>query len=621
MNAGSARQNTSLDDPRNCETRCHLQDSYQSVKQTTYLSLVDSSTRHFTEENLTERKMLSIKKARTAQNNYWLSQFLGHDVTAFDVISSTGSVEDVLQFIYFLFETDRVETFLLDIILDVWEFFPEAARDLLRLFQQYQCWQQLFLLMQRCRKNESIFSSLSEGAYKIFIDQWSRDLRTLSMKNQSPSNLAIWLPRPRSKVDRFLDFTHNFVRLAYPKAHRTPHSWELYKRHVKKLRAAVKKGSSYTVLRQVAGLPPSDGQLDSPLEVVSRGCMPPISAAEACPTIRTDIVFVPAFSCADMAKARTLHLPLEGRVDEFLQHDTCFLQASKQFLNGSIRRWDSHSTERVLYIHQGEVGNCTPTQADVIMSDRATTCHILSIQSRTCSSKAAPTLVTLTHLDGDIYTDCIIEIIRRHLHHHTTKTRSQDKLILVVDVVGGFDDARGSSIKISFWLMHLLAFVAERFRDRITITLRTCAISCLNDNGLQSPLGRGMGIDMKTGDVFLASADLTITPAMQLRNARIWAGGGGGRLAMVHSHSSDRLIIQPFEFGVFDELHKYLNMPDSKMICHTSTSPDVEEGDFCASVRKTLRFMKAVDFCRVFGPTLTRPLSFERVGLSNVWRC
>ena len=137
------------------------------------------------------------------------------------------------------------------------------------------------------------------------------------------------------------------------------------------------------------------------------------------------------------------------------------------------------------------------------MSDRATTCHILSIQTRTCSSKAAPTLVTLTHLDGDIYTDCIIEIIRRHLHHHTTKTRSRDKLILVVDVVvGGFDDARGSSIKISFWLMHLLAFVAERFRDRITITLRTCAISCLNDNGLQSPLGLGMGIDMKTGDVF-----------------------------------------------------------------------------------------------------------------------
>jgi hypothetical protein len=223
-------------------------------------------------------------------------------------------------------------------------------------------------------------------------------------------------------------------------------------------------------------------------------------------------------------------------------------------------------------------------------------------------------------LDSDIYTDCIIKVIQQHLDHYKDRGSVDPLLQLVVDVVGGFDDARGVSVKISCWLLKLLARLAKEFRDVLTMTLRTCAISSRNDDGSQSPVARGMGIDMKTGEVFLAACDLCVAPAMQLRNARIWAGGGHGRLAVVHTPSSDRLTIHPFEFGVFDMLPKYLRMPDTKMIRCTSTSPDVEEEDFCTSVRNTLRFMKAIDCQRVFGPDLDRPLVFERVASSNVWR-
>jgi hypothetical protein len=152
------------------------------------------------------------------------------------------------------------------------------------------------------------------------------------------------------------------------------------------------------------------------------------------------------------------------------------------------------------------------------------------------------------------------------------------------------------------------------------MTLKTCAISCMNDTGNACPIGRGMGIDLSTGEAFLAKVEPEVAgPASQLRSARIWAGGGD-KLSLVHTSTSDDFCIDAFVYGISPRLNNHLRLPDHEMIRKTSTSPDVEEADFCSSVRNTLRFMREVDCTHTFGPNVDRPLTFRRLGTSNTWK-
>lgn len=563
----------------------------------------------------------TIDDPRDVYSYEWLHLYSCHDLSIVDIIASTGSIAEFVQRIHFVVRTGRVESFTLDLIIEFWVLFPEAASHLLIIFQQYGCWQHLVLLLERAQRSKETGRDLVDAIYRLLRDQWVRDLHALfSEKKRSPSNLVDWLPRPRTELDLTLDFTHNFVRFAYPKAHKAPHSWELYKRHLKALRSAVKNQRSGIIRRVML----TNGVKALPNHGISRTGPEPLTSFvefQTPATIASPLSSISHRSMSGLAMS-DLPMPSEGRIDEILAAHPLVRDRCATFLATPVRRLNSSTTDRVLYIHQGEVGYAIPSQTDVIMSDRATTCHILSIQSAIAPTKGSPlvpALVSLTHLDAVMYTDCIHDIIHQHLSHHKD-TGSSGPLQLVVDVIGGFNDVLGTSGKISCWLLKVLALLAEDLREFLTMTLCTCAISCMNDNGAQSPVGRGMGIDMRSGEVFLASCDLSCAPAMQLRNARIWAGGGYGKLAVVHTPSNNRLTIQPFEFGVFDKLAKYLRMPDALMIRHTSTSPDVEEEDFCSSVRNTLRFIQAIDCERVFGPGLNQPISFERVASSNVWR-
>ena len=556
------------------------------------------------------------------QYEYWLHQCGTQGRSVMDMVASTGSIQDVIQLIHYSFQTDRVvETWTLHIIVEFWGAFPEAARHLLTLFQQYASWQQLLVLLELVKSSRKMSRDVSNAVYNMLREQSARDVRTLSSNKKGlPWDLDHGIPLPNTTLDHTLDST-GIATPTYPNG---TNSRDIDQRQQQKalIRSAVRKQRG-GILRRIK-------RTKGTSRVVSRQDM-----AVHIPTFGTPVLHVPnphteshrfvlPRGSVSGVMMSDIEIPLEGRIDEFLYDQPLVRKTRDMLLEIPLRRFDASSTtERVLYIHQGEVGHATSVHTDVIMSDRATTCHILSIQSTVTLSQGStrvPSLVSLTHLDANIYTDCIIEMIQQHIDHHTN-TPVHEPLQLIVDVVGGFDDSRGASARISCWLLNLLKCLAIEYEDLLTMTLRTCMISCLNDDGAQSPIGRGMGIDLRSGEVFLASSDLSMAPAMQLRNARIWAGGGHGRLAVVHTPcTSDRLTIQPFEFAVFDNLPKYLRMSDSKMIRHTSTSPDVEEEDFCRSVRNTLRFMQAIECQKVFGPDLNQPLSFERIDSSNVWR-
>jgi hypothetical protein len=59
-------------------------------------------------------------------------------------------------------------------------------------------------------------------------------------------------------------------------------------------------------------------------------------------------------------------------------------------------------------------------------------------------------------------------------------------------------------------------------KDFLKMTLKTCAITSMNDNGYSCLIGQGLGIDLHNGTVFLANVEEKVSgPAMQLRSVRL----------------------------------------------------------------------------------------------------
>jgi len=329
---------------------------------------------------------------------------------------------------------------------------------------------------------------------------------------------------------------------------------------------------------------------------------------------RTNLYLPEDGFCLDDEEETPIYLAQEGygvSADECLGCLPQIMDARDELLAQNPVNLTRSTTERVLYVGQGEVAHAVTSQCDVIVSDKATTCHILAIRS--VSPGAAP-LASLTHVDAASYEDCIRSMIQHHKKHHHESTEVR----LSVHIVGGFDDSNASSKKISNWLINLLADIAEAERDWLHMTLRDCAISSLNDSGRYSPIGRGLAMNVHTGHVFLAKCDSYIAgPRPTLRAARLWSRATTPELSLIHDERSTCLQIEPFTYSSFEGLNKLLSFPDDLLLHYASTSPDCEEEGFCRSLRSTLTLVRDVPCHRVFGD---KPLTFTRVGYSNTWK-
>lgn len=320
------------------------------------------------------------------------------------------------------------------------------------------------------------------------------------------------------------------------------------------------------------------------------------------------------------------------KVDEYLNQLPYFQDKCDELLSLPPRVYTgtaaatsfARSDERILYCNQGERVSSTSTQNDVIVTDRATTCHILAMRSTTTTSSlsspaASPTqppMASMAHLDGVQYSDCVRSMVREHVTYHSNDQSSHDeKVSLEVHVVGGFNDEDGTSSELSEWLIRLLADLASdaEFRDTVSFVLKTCAITTMNDTGYQCPVGRGLAMNIRTGQIYLARCDDDATgPASVLRSVYLWTSRK--HLRVVHSalDRTSRLIIEPFEFRPFEHISALLKLDDRSLLKNTSTSPDVEEDGFCNCVRRSLRFLQHVPCEQVFGLRLDQPLIFER---------
>ena len=313
------------------------------------------------------------------------------------------------------------------------------------------------------------------------------------------------------------------------------------------------------------------------------------------------------------------------RADHSVAAVPALVESSRQLLARPVRFFSSAAKERLLYVGQGEAAHTDPTQCDVIVSDKATTCHILAIRSVSYDEAGVDrrVLASLAHIDGTGYENDIREMVRRHrtFHNESDMRRPQNMTDIEVHLVGGYDDESGTSPEISTFVLGTLASIADEEKDRMRLHLVTCAVSCLNDAGDRSPVGRGLAMDVATGDVVLARVHRDVAgPCRELRSARLCSGNGGGQFTYIHDVESDGVVsIDPFFFEATKDLNMILTLPDETLLSCLSTSPDVEEEDFCDELRRTFSFMLRVCCHSVFGEDLSKPVQYRRIG-TNGWK-
>ena len=265
--------------------------------------------------------------------------------------------------------------------------------------------------------------------------------------------------------------------------------------------------------------------------------------------------------------------------------------------------------QKVLNICQGEIGHATSKQADIIVSDKATTCHIVAVRSTSSGDAGSEPLVSLCHVDKPQYEDCLRDMVETHKEHHGEL--SLDAINMDLHIVGGYSDPDGSSLAITEHLIKLFGQISIEEKNDINMNLKTCVVSSLNDDGFCAPIGRGVALDTASGDVFLAAVDKSVAgPARALRAARLWSNAPRTKLAIAHTQFCDDLIVGPFEFSPFKTLSTLLRLPDGILLQYTSTSPDVEDDEFCSRVRSTLRFIRDNSPEDFFGPNCNQPVLY-----------
>ena len=262
----------------------------------------------------------------------------------------------------------------------------------------------------------------------------------------------------------------------------------------------------------------------------------------------------------------------------------------------------THS-EKLLYVSQRELAHATPSQCDVLVSDRATTCHILMVRSYTTSNSQyhQPPLVSCAHLDGP-YDSSLDNLLHHHYEHHF-HTHCKTSIQVDYHIIGGFDDARNKSRPLTQWLLYRCADLAQRYESHgMVFRICTFLVTTLNhDAAMDAPHLRGLAMRLATGEVWPAHCQgSSLGPDFLLRQARLWSSSPQPNLNVVHWHkslfghySAGMFGITPFRFSSHADIEWLLSLEnDSELLQNSSTSPDCEEADYCNTIRSVLKLLQ-----------------------------
>ncbi|KAM4595697.1 protein N-terminal asparagine amidohydrolase isoform 2-T2 [Fundulus diaphanus] len=232
--------------------------------------------------------------------------------------------------------------------------------------------------------------------------------------------------------------------------------------------------------------------------------------------------------------------------------------------------------KHLLYVQQREFAATTPADncVSVIGSDDATTCHLVVL--RHTGSGA----VCLAHCDGSS-TWSEIQLVTKAV---TSLSNVRDDGRFELHLVGGFNDDGKTSQKISLSILAAFQKLEEE------IHLETCCITEMNDvavNGIHRPTVYGIGVNVKTGEVFPASFPHK-GPAEELRSARTFTGG---EMAGIYDSSRGLVEIGPCHWTPDMDIAFWLSQSDDTILKYLSTSPKAEPPHFVQHMKSTIQFL------------------------------
>lgn len=281
----------------------------------------------------------------------------------------------------------------------------------------------------------------------------------------------------------------------------------------------------------------------------------------------------------------------------------------------------------VIYVHQREVASVSSEQYNnhgaVLVTDAATTCHVFALRS--ISRAGEVILGSLCHLDSTDNETCIRKMFQEHVDYHFNEENmvvSNERFLMEVHIAGGYNDSKGTSSRITDFLMLLLRKISRETESFMKIQINTCLVSGLNDtiankeatfdlslistkgSSSPSPIVRGLAMDVCTGKISVLQRvhqDL-VGPQPILRRVRLWTSSPcTERLFQVHNHTKEEIIIKPFTFEPFEGMEMMISLPDDIMLDYCSTSPECEGPDFCDQIRETCEYLMNVGVDDVFG--------------------
>ncbi|XP_018596186.2 protein N-terminal asparagine amidohydrolase [Scleropages formosus] len=230
----------------------------------------------------------------------------------------------------------------------------------------------------------------------------------------------------------------------------------------------------------------------------------------------------------------------------------------------------------LLYVQQRECAATTPADKSVgvLGSDDATTCHLVVLRHTGSGATC------LAHCDGSSTWSEVSLIVKAV----NDLSRDANEGRLELHLIGGFDDDRKLSQQLS---LNLLAAFQKQKED---IHLVTCCITELNDvviDGVHRPIVYGIGVNVKTGDVFPASFPCR-EPAEDLRSARTFTGG---QMIEIYDSSKEIVKISPCNWSPSSDFAFWLAQDDDTILQFLSTSPLAEPPHFVKHIKSTIKFL------------------------------
>jgi len=213
----------------------------------------------------------------------------------------------------------------------------------------------------------------------------------------------------------------------------------------------------------------------------------------------------------------------------------------------------------------------------VMGTDDITTSHIIVIKH---SGSGALGLTQIDRYFNDDSLTTMIQRIQSLSYHYEGR--------LQLHLIGGFSDNRRISHNLSIALLQMM------HKNRIEMDLETCCIGdlcTLHRNGIAWPIVYGIGVNVKTGDIFPAQFT-DKGPDMDIRYARTLTGGDNVGLLEIYDCSREELRIGPFSYEPMRAVDIWLQQSDEFLLQSLSSVPEVVPPHFVQQLRTTLKRIK-----------------------------